>query len=143
MGEVKAKVQFELPNKVVYIKPIKGRSWLPEKHAASFLFGDSSMEYVIPSDEKRGVLRDPLTVAEKKFFEDKELSGMDFEIGDLSVHKKKDNYWHSFSVKLDSRQLVLDLSKPTDYLRYKVLLTNTELICPSADPEAIGRKWSC
>lgn len=141
MEEVKDKVEFELPNKVVYVKPVKGRSWLPDNHAASFLFGEASIDYVVPKD-KRGVLVDPLTPEERKYFEDKERSNMDFETGDLSVHKKEDNYWSSFKVKLDQRIKKLDLSKPTDYITYKVLLTNKDYICPNSDKESISRKWS-
>ncbi|MFT7118790.1 MAG: hypothetical protein ACI9LF_001172 [Flavobacteriales bacterium] len=141
MGEEKEMVAFKLPNKVVYVKPIKGRSWLPIDHAASFLFGESSIEYVVPRDS-RGVLVDPLTPEERDFFESRKQSGMDFEIGDLSVHRKKENYWHKFVVKLDSRQTKLDLSKPVDYMRYKVLLTNKKFICPSADKESVDRKLS-
>jgi len=141
MEELDTQVEFKLPNKIVYIKPIKGRSWLPDDHSASFLFGESSIEYVVPQDS-RGVLVDPLTPSEREFFESRKSSGMDFELGDLSVHKKEDNYWHSFKVKLDSRQTKLDLSKPIDYIRYKVLLTNKKYICPTADKEAVDRKLS-
>jgi hypothetical protein len=132
---------FQLPNRVVYVKPIKGRSWLPDNHAASFLFGEASIDYVVPKD-KRGILVDPLTPEEREFFEDKSRSGMDFEAGDLSVYKKTENYWVPYRVKLDARITKLDLSRPDDYLRYKVLLTNKDYVCPGSDKDSINRKWS-
>jgi hypothetical protein len=141
MEKEKVSIKFELPNRVVQVKPIKGRSsWLPEISAASFLFNDAHKDYVVPIKEKTGELVDPLTAEEREFFEDKDRSGMAFDRGDLSVHKKENNFWKSYIIRLDSTILKLDLSKPEDYIRYKVLLTNKNEICPNHTDK--DRKWS-
>ena len=133
--------EFKLPNKYVLVKPIRGRSWLPDTHEAAFLFGESYYEFVTAEDGKGGLI-DPLTTAEREFFEDKYKSGMTFEKGDLSIYKKEDNFWRGQTIKLKNKQEKLDLSNPMDYIRYKILLTNKSLICPTSDPVDIGRKYS-
>lgn len=139
MEEVKENT-FTLPNKKVYVRPIEGRGWLPKGHEASFLFMDSHYEFVTASLEQGGLI-DPLTPEEREYFEDKARSGMTFETGDLSIYKKEDNFWHTFKCRLYDRAKTLDLSNPMDYLTYKMLLTNKNLICPSSDPADIARKW--
>ena len=118
---------FTLPNKKVLVVPVrrKGR-WLPDNHEASFLFKHSYFQVVVPKDGKTGELRDPLTPEERAYFENK-ASGLALNSGDLSTLKKDDNFWTNFRVKLDKNVLQLDLSKPMDYLRYKVLLVNGEI----------------
>lgn len=49
----------------------------------------------------------------------------------LSVYKKTDNYWENFSVRLGKYTEILDLSDPEDYIKYKVLLANKDLVAPS------------
>ena len=123
---------FTLPNKKVLVVPVrrKGR-WLPDNHEASFLFKHSYFQVVVPKDGRTGELRDPLTPAERAYFENK-ASGLALNSGDLSTLKKDDNFWTNFRVKLDKNVLQLDLSKPMDYLRYKVLLVNGEIVAPSS-----------
>ena len=45
-----------------------------------------------------------------------------FNPGELSVYKKKDNYWHTFKVKLDKEERILDLSDPIDNLTYRICM---------------------
>ena len=126
------KTTFTLPEKTVLVVPVrrKGR-WLPDNHEASFLFKHSYFQVVVPKDGRTGELKDPLTEEEKTYFEGPS-SGMAMKVGDLSTLKKDDNFWTNFRVKLDKNVLQLDLSKPMDYLRYKVLMVNDEIIAPSA-----------
>ncbi len=49
----------------------------------------------------------------------------------LSVYNKHDNYWENYFVRLTKQDTIFDLSKPEDYIKYKVLLANTDTICPS------------
>lgn len=72
-------------------------------------------------------LTNPLTDSEKSFLE--EYMGM--EKNALSIYKKIDNYWKNYKVILNKTNTYLDLSIPEDYIKYKVLLTNKDLICPS------------
>jgi len=127
------KSTFTLPEKKVLVVPVrrKGR-WLPDNHEASFLFKHSYFQVVVPKDGRNGELKDPLTKEERDFFESK-ASGLALEKGDLSTLKRENNYWSNFRVKLDKNVLQLDLSNAMDYLRYKVLAVNTEIIAPSAE----------
>ena len=76
---------------------------------------------------KNGTIANPLTKAEKEYLEDI----MQLDYGALSVYKKEDNYWENLIVRLGKEDTILDLSVPTDYIKYKVLLANKDLICPS------------
>lgn len=76
---------------------------------------------------KNGTIANPLTKAEKEYLE--EIMQLDY--GALSVYRKEDNYWENLMVRLGKEDTILDLSVPTDYIKYKVLLANKDLICPS------------
>lgn len=136
---VMEKTTFKLPNKKILVTPIKRKgSWLPPSHEANFLFKHSAFSITIPRT-LMGELVDPLTDEERDYFESPK-GGLALKPGDLSIYKKTrdrkgdeilNNYWTNFKVKLTKDVLELDLSKPLDYLRYKVLLANTSLIAPS------------
>jgi len=55
----------------------------------------------------------------------------------LFVYKKKDNFWDDANpeginkVILSKRDIYLDLSNPVDYIKYKILLANKNLVAPS------------
>lgn len=78
----------------------------------------------VPIIASTGSYKNVLTNDEKAFFEN--LLGVN-----LSVHNKVDNYWDNYSVILDKSGANLDLSNPEDYIKYKVLLANSNIICPS------------
>ena len=63
---------------------------------------------------------------------------MALDTGDLSIHKRDQNYWTDFKVRLRNEVKVLDLSKPEEYIIYKVLLTNDGTIAPS-EAEKFGK----
>lgn len=131
--ETKTKKGFTLPQRTVMVIPVKRKgSFVPAGHENEFLFKHSTYKIGVPRQQRNGELVDPLTKEERTFFESKE-SGLSLEIGDLSIHKKDRNYWSDYIVTLDKNIMKLDLSKATDYIRYKVLLTNKDLI---ADSEA-------
>jgi hypothetical protein len=120
-----------LKNKKVLVMPVRRKgSWLPPGHENEFLFGKSTYKVIVPKNQRNGELVDPLTKEERTFFESPE-AGLALEKGDLSIHKKKDNFWLNFKVTLDKNILELDLSKSMDYIRWKVLLTNKDIIAPS------------
>lgn len=74
-----------------------------------------------------GAYKNVLTDAEKDFLEYK----MGMEPNALSVYQKNDNYWENYFVRLTKQDTIFDLSNPEDYIRVKVLLSNTDFICPS------------
>lgn len=135
--------EFFLPKRKVLIKPIiREGKWLPKGHSGAFMYDFTKMSICVPLDRATGLLIDPLTKEEREFFENKELSGMSFEKGDLSIYKKdnkfvgQSNYWHTFEFRIikdqgvvdDNTTLdILDLSLPMDYIKYKVLLANSGL----------------
>jgi len=139
MEKVEAKPStFTLPNKTVMVMPIirKG-SWLPEGHDGEFMYTGTTLRLTVPIHGVTGQLIDPLTEEERIFFEQPSVLSMN--PGDLSIYKKgRDNYWAKFEVKLTKDGLELDLSNPIQYLQYKVLLVNTDLIAKSFEDRFAG-----
>lgn len=89
----------------------------------------------VPMLRSTGAYKNVLTNEEKDFLE--EALGLDYNA--LSVYKKENNFWDDFKVRIETKNgLHLDLSDPEDYIRYKVLLANTELVAPSVQ-ERIDR----
>lgn len=76
-----------------------------------------------------------LTDDEKDFLED--LMGLPKNA--LSVYKKVDNFWDDSNsqgiskVTLKKQDNYLDLSNVEDYIRYKILLANKDLVAPSLE----------
>lgn len=144
MEELKTKTAFKLPNKRIKVVPVMRAHGIIQdpKHEAFFLFGNSTRRYCVAKEGSR--LIDPLTAEEKAFFEDKTVSGMAFDPGDLSPYAKHikfaakngrpRSYWDTREAKIDLTKngKVLDLSNPKDYLEYKILLTNKDEIAPNA-----------
>lgn len=86
---------FTLPNTKVHVKPIlRSGRWLPDGHSGSFMYDHTSIGIQLPLDKDTGRLKNPLTNEEKEFFENH--PDLDMEPGDLSPHKKKENFWHNF-----------------------------------------------
>jgi len=84
--------------------------------------------YVVPM-LRTGQLTDVLTKSEKEFLE----SYLGMEDNGLSVYKTENNFWKKFKVILYKNDNVLDLSQGLDYIKYKVLLANKNLICPDLE----------
>lgn len=83
-----------------------------------------------------GQLVNVLTNSEKEYLEN--IMGLEYNA--LSIYKKgydSDgnplNFWANFGVRLGKEDNYLDLSVPDDYIKYKVLLANKDLIAPSID----------
>jgi hypothetical protein len=85
---------------------------------------------------RNGQLSNTLTDSEKLFLE----NYMGLEHNALSIYLKKDNYWRGYQVRLSKSDNILDLSIPEDFIKYKVLLTNKDLICPSLKEFKDSRK---
>lgn len=124
MGE---KTKFTLPDKKVRIKPnYKNSGWVKNpKHAAFFKLEGTFDRFVVPQ-LRNGQLANILTDDEKDYLERALL----MEENDLSIYKRKDNFWHEFSVSLGKEPVVLDLSVPMDYIKFKVLKANSYRIAP-------------
>lgn len=131
--ETVKKKSFTLPDKKVSIVPVRRKGgWLPEGHENTFLFKHSYYKVGVPRNGRSGEFVNPLTPEEQEYFES-DKSGLALDKGAMSIYRDEKNYWDKFTVTLDKNVLVLDLSRPMDYLKYKVLLTNKDTIAPSAD----------
>ena len=80
-----------------------------------------------------GAYKNILTDDEKAFLE--EYMGLEYNA--LSVYKKENNYWDcnnpAATVSLGKFDTYLDLSDPSDYIKYKILLANKDIIAPSLE----------
>lgn len=128
----KAKTKEETylqPGKKVTLMPVlrSGPMIKDKNHVGFWKYDDTVDEFVLPLD-KNGI---PVYVfesdAEQKFFEDKLRT-------DLSVGKKEDNFWSTFSVNIKKdegllvRGISFDLGNPTDMLKVKVLRANKKKV---------------
>jgi len=86
----------------------------------------ATITLVVPMTRK-GNYKNVLTNDEKEFLE--EALGLDYNA--LSVYNTEKNYWDDYKITLTKEGLYLDLSNPEDYIKYKVLLANTEIVAPS------------
>ena len=83
--------------------------------------------YTVPILASTGTYKNILTDDEKAFLE----SYVGLEYNALSVYNKTNNFWANFTVRLTKHDNYLDLSDPNDYIKYKVLLANTDFIADS------------
>lgn len=74
-----------------------------------------------------GMYVNVLTNAEKACLE--EVMGLEYNA--LSIYNKVDNFWDNYQVRLTKQDNFLNLADPDDYIKYKVLLANRDLIAPS------------
>lgn len=78
-----------------------------------------------------GNYKNCLTNNEKEYLE----LALGLEHNALSIYKKEDNFWDSGSgnaeITLSKEDTFLDLMSPHDYIIYKMLLANSDYICPS------------
>ena len=127
MSEVKVN---PLRNEKIYVRFVPKDNGLPKNHVCSGGRVDGASDYfVVPVLRSTNQYKNILTNAEKDFLE--EALGLDYNA--LSVYKKENNYWDNYMVRIDNAKegIHLDLSDPEDYIKYKVLLANSEFIAPS------------
>jgi hypothetical protein len=123
---------FSLPKKRVTVLPVVKKTWLPKGHEAEFLYQHSMNTFTVPKNAMNGSYINPLTNEEQEALETH--PGLSLKMGDLSVHKRENNFWKSIfkPVKLGKDPRTLDLADPMDYITYKVLLLNKDFIAPDA-----------
>lgn len=127
MSEVKVN---PLRNEKIYVRFVPKDNGLPKNHVCSGGRVDGASDYfVVPILRSTNQYKNILTNAEKDFLE--EALGLDYNA--LSVYKKENNYWDNYMVRIDNAKegIHLDLSDPEDFIKYKVLLANSEYIAPS------------
>lgn len=78
--------------------------------------------------KENGNIKSPLTPSEQEYLE----MALGKPKGSLSVHLPKDtSFWTNYGIRLSKQDMILDLSNPYDYIKYKVLLANSGLVAPS------------
>lgn len=110
-----------LQNKKVYLKPVVrgGKMITSPTHVAYFQYEGAGNWFQLPIN-KLGALINPFDSEEEKEFFEKTLDV------DLNVNKRKDNFWHTFFVKvikdynLMHDGYIFNLADPLDNLRYRV-----------------------
>ena len=110
----------------------------PNHALAGGLAENATVSFCVPmiGDHYKNVL----TNTEKEFLEEV----LDLEKNALSVYKKVDNFWDTYYVTVGKEGVILDLMDPNDYIKYKVLLANSDTVAKSLDdlqdtPEATYR----
>lgn len=84
---------------------------------------------------RSGMLCDVLTKEEKDYLE----YALGLDKNALSVYNKTNNFWSTANengistVTLHKHDNYLDLSNPSDYIKYKILLANKDRIAPSVE----------
>lgn len=134
MSEVKVN---PLRKERIYVRWVPKDNGLPKNHVAYGSRVDGAYSsFVVPILRSTGQYKNVLTNAEKDFLE--EALGLDYNA--LSVYKKENNYWDNYRVTINNAKegLHLDLSNPEDFIKYKVLLANSDLVAPSVQ-ERIDR----
>lgn len=120
------------PVKIMVTPVLREHGWLPKGHDGQFLFTGATVRYSLVYDSSRRQYIDPLTPEEREWFESED-AGLGFKRGTLSLVKtspKDTLYWETLEVIVDKNGLELDLMNPIDYLKYKLLKTNSKHIAP-------------
>lgn len=119
-----------LRNEKIYVRFVPKVNGLAKGHVLSGGKADGSfVSLCVPVLRSTGNYKNILTNDEKEFLE--EALGLDFNA--LSVYKKEGNYWDNYRVLIPNAKegMHLNLADPEDYIKYKVLLANTDIVAPS------------
>ena len=113
----------------IVVKHIPRESRMVGNNPRHVLFGgmaESAYKMLTVPMLRSGQLVDVLTTEEKNYLE----KALGLPDNGLSIYRTENNFWNNFFVRLEKTETYLDLSQPMDYIRYKVLLANKNLICP-------------
>lgn len=124
-----------LRNEKIKVQFIKRNNGMPDNHVLSGGMAEGSKMTLVVPKLNTGTFVNILTDAEKNFLE--EYMGLEYNA--LSIYKKPDeeNFWNDANsnginkVVLIKGDNYFDLSNPQDYIKYKILLANKNIICPS------------
>jgi hypothetical protein len=122
MGE-----KFELPSEKVKVRFVKRKVGIASDVSDNHIISGGMLEgsyrkFPVPM-LRGGGLKNVLTKEEKEFFEEGPYEGQS-----LSMYSK---FWDTQWVTLEKLGIILDLSVPQDYIKYKILLGWTSVIAGS------------
>lgn len=129
-GTILQPIESCLRNEIVIVKHVPRESSMignNPKHVLSEGMAENSYRELICPVLRSGQLVDVLTKNEKAYLE--KIMGLPEDA--LSIYRTTDNYWKRRKVRLFKTGNRLDLSNPEDYISYKILLANNNLICPN------------
>ena len=104
----------------------------PKHVLAGGMSENAVRKFVVPL-LSTGAYVNVLTNNEKEYLE----QALGLEYNAMSIYKKENNFWSDAnpnginSVTLHKQDNYFDLSNPVDYIKYKILLANKNLIAPS------------
>ena len=124
-----------LKKETVEVKFIRSTSkmYSNESPLSGGLAETASITYTVPREN--GMIKQILTPDEIAFFE----NYFGLPEGAMNFNAITNNYWTTYNrgyinrVALDKSGKRLDLSNAKDYIEYKILLANTEYICPNQE----------
>jgi hypothetical protein len=124
-----------LKKETVEVKFIRSTSkmYSNESPLSGGLAETASITYTVPREN--GMIKQILTPDEITFFE----NYFGLPEGAMNFNAITNNYWTTYNrgyinrVALDKSGKRLDLSNAKDYIEYKILLANTEYICPNQE----------
>ena len=124
-----------LRNEKIKVSFIKRNNGMPDNHVLSGGMAEGSKMTLVVPRLNTGTFVNVLTDAEKSFLE--EYMGLEYNA--LSIYKKPDeeNFWNDANANGINKVVLIkgdnyfDLSNPQDYIKYKILLANKNIICPS------------
>lgn len=130
--ELDSSIESCLKNERVIVRHVNKQSGLVTnpKHVLYGGMADTAVRYfTVPILERSGTLKNVLTDNEKAYLEE----AMGLEYNGLSIYNKENNFWENYQVRLTKSDNFLDLSIPDDYIKYKVLLANSDYIAPNIE----------
>lgn len=130
--ELDGSVESCLKNERVIVRHVNKQSGLVTnpRHVLYGGMADTAVRYfTVPILERSGTLKNVLTDNEKAYLEE----AMGLEYNGLSIYNKENNFWENYQVRLTKSDNFLDLSIPDDYIKYKVLLANSDYIAPNIE----------
>ena len=124
-----------LRNEKIKVRFIKRNNGMPDNHVLSGGMAEGSKMTLVVPRLNTGTFVNVLTDAEKSFLE--EYMGLEYNA--LSIYKNPDdeNFWNDANANGINKVVLIkgdnyfDLSNPQDYIKYKILLANKNIICPS------------
>ena len=124
-----------LRNEKIKVSFIKRNNGMPDNHVLSGGMAEGAKMTLVVPKLNTGTFVNVLTDAEKSFLE--EYMGLEYNA--LSIYKKPDdeNFWNDANANGINKVVLIkgdnyfDLSNPQDYIKYKILLANKNIICPS------------
>ena len=115
--------------------PIKRKGgWVPETHDSAFMNEGAKMGVVVPV-LPGNILVEPLRYEDGERWSNEDRKALADELGlegpeQFNVHAAK-NYWRGNTVDVDRRGHYLDCSKVEDFIKYLILISDSDRISPN------------